>query len=69
MNKLKLVVFDLNSCTTEIYEKYYKDKFPIGRLFVMLGEIEQCPMHCVLCDLRTGKIHPMCPIENFKYAD
>jgi len=71
MNKLKInsfVVFDENSTSKENYEKYYKDIFPLDKLFVYLGEIKQAKGHCILCDLDTGKIIGVYHIENFREA-
>lgn len=68
IKKNSFVIFDENSCSTEIYEKYYKDIFPKGKLFVYLGEISQVPGHCILCDLLTGKIIGMYHTDNFRIA-
>lgn len=63
-----LVVFNLDSCSKEQYENYYKSKFPIGKTFVYLGEIKQAKGHCILLDLETGKIIGMYHIEHFREA-
>lgn len=62
------VVFDENSCSKEDYEQYYKDIFPLGKLFVYLGEIKQIDEHCILCDLDNGKIIGMYHTDNFREA-
>jgi hypothetical protein len=61
------VVFDKNTCNPEHYEKYYRDIFE-GKTFVFLGEIKQCDGHCILADLKTGKILGMYHTENFREA-
>lgn len=61
------VVFDKRSCSKEDYEKYYEDIFE-GRVFVFLGEIKQCSGHCILLDLKNGKIIGMYHTENFREA-
>lgn len=69
--KLKInsfVVFNENSCSKEDYEQYYKTIFPIGKLFVYIGEIKQARGHCILCNLDDGKIIGMYHIENFREA-
>jgi hypothetical protein len=63
------VVFDEDSCSKEIYEKYYKDKFPLNKVFVYLGEIQQAKGHCILGDLSTGTITGIHHIENFKLQE
>lgn len=61
------VVFDKKSCSKAQYEKYYKETFD-GKLFVFLGEIKQCPGHCILVDLKDGKIVGMYHTDNFREA-
>lgn len=61
------VVFDKKSCSIYDYEKYYKDVFE-GKLFIFLGEIKQCPGHCILTDLQNGKIIGMYHTDNFREA-
>lgn len=71
MSKLKInsfVVFDKKSCSKSDYEQYYKKTFPVGKLFVYMGEIKQAKGHCILCDLETGKIIGLYHIENFREA-
>ena len=68
LKKNLLVTFDEKSCSQEEYEQYYKPLFPIGKLYVYLGEIKQAKGHCILCDLDTGKIIGMCHTENFREA-
>lgn len=62
------VVFDTDSISKDLYEEYFKDIFPKGKLFVYLGEIKQAPGHCILCDLDTGKITGMYHTVNFREA-
>ena len=61
------VVFDKESCGTDMYEKHYKEKFE-NKLFIFLGEIPNAPGHCVLADLDTGKIEGMWHTDNFREA-
>jgi hypothetical protein len=61
------VVFDKKSVSKSMYEKYYKQDFE-GKLFVFLGEIKQCPGHCILTDLKNGKIIGMYHTDNFREA-
>lgn len=71
MGKLKVnsfVVFDEKSCSKQDYKKYYEKTFPKGKLFVFLGEIKQCTGHCMLADLRSGKILGMYHTDNFREA-
>jgi hypothetical protein len=71
MSKLKInsfVVFDENSTSKENYEKYYKETFPLDKLFIYLGEIKQAKGHCILCNLDTGKVIGMYHSENFREA-
>ena len=63
-----LVVFDLESCDESFYGKYFREKFPEGKLFVFLGEIKQAPGHCILTDLSTGLIIGMYHTSNFREA-
>jgi hypothetical protein len=62
------VVFDKTTVSKKDYEKYYKPIFD-GKLFVFLGEIKQCPDHCILTDLSDGKIIGMYHTENFREAN
>jgi hypothetical protein len=68
IRKNTLVVFNLESCDESFYALYYRDKFPEGKLFVFLGEIKQCPGHCILTDLSTGLIIGMYHTDNFREA-
>lgn len=71
MSKIRrnaFVIFDINSCSEEIYEKYFKDIFPLGKLFIFLGEIPQAKGHCILADLDSGKIIGMFHTSNFREA-
>ena len=61
------VVFDKKSCSEKDYQKYYKATFE-GKIFVFLGEIIQCPNHCILADLITGAIIGMYHTDNFRKA-
>ena len=40
--------------------------FPKGATLVFLGEIPNMPGHCVVADIRTGKIHAGYHTERFK---
>lgn len=62
------VVFDEESCTKEEYEKYYKHDFPLGKLFLYLGEIKKTDGQCIICDSFNSKIHTSCFSENFREA-
>jgi len=62
------VVFDRTTCTDETYEKYYKDLFG-EKLFIFFGEVPQAPGHCILGDLKTGKIIGMYHTNNFREAN
>lgn len=61
------VVFDKSSCTSEIYEKYYKEIFD-NKLFIFLGEVTNAPGHCILVDLNTGLISGLYHTDNFRIA-
>ena len=61
------VVFDKKSCTEELYNQHFKEYFE-GKLFVYLGEIPQTPGHCILSDLKTGKIEGLWHTSNFREA-
>ena len=69
-NKIRqnaFVVFDTEHCPQDIYNDYYKEVFE-GKMFVFLGEIPQCPGHCILADLDTGNIVGMYHTDNFREA-
>ena len=68
LTKNSFVVIDEKSCSKSDYKRYYKNDFPIGKLFVYLGKIKQAKGHCILCDLDTGKIIGIYHIENFREA-
>lgn len=61
------VVFDKKSCKRAEYDEYFKDKFE-DSLFVFLGEIPNAPGHCILADLKTGKVEGIYHTENFREA-
>ena len=61
------VVFDKGSCSESIYDVYYKEFFE-GKLFIYLGEVKQCPGHCIISDLRDGKILGLYHTSNFREA-
>jgi len=63
------VTFDEKSCDKTAYEKYYKELFPLGKLFVYLGEVLQAPGHCILADLDTGQIIGLYHTTNFRMAN
>ena len=62
------IVFDKDSCSSEIYDQYYKEQFE-GKLFVFLGEIPNCPGHCIITDLNIGVIFGVCHTNNFREAN
>ena len=62
-----LVVFDRESSSEEIYEKYYKDIFG-ERTFIFFGEVPNAPGHCILGEFETGKMIGMFHTENFREA-
>lgn len=62
------VVFNIESCGRSSYKEYYEEVFPEGKLFVFMGEIKQCPGHCMLLDLKTGLILGMYHTSNFREA-
>jgi hypothetical protein len=71
MSKIRVnsfVVFDIDSESKSNYNKYYKKTFPEGKVFVFLGEVKQCAGHCILCDLKTGKILGLYHTDNFREA-
>lgn len=61
------VVFDESTCAPGIYEKHYKEAFE-GKLFTFLGEVPNCPGHCILADLSSGQIYGMHHTDNFREA-
>ena len=61
--KLSLVKFDYDSLP-EKYHKYYTSVFPKESSFIFLGEVTNCPGHCVLAT-KDGKIHYMYHTDNF----
>ena len=70
-SKLKqnsFVVFNVESCDKSIYDEYFKNTFPVGKLFVFMGEILQTPGHCILLDLDSGKIIGLYHTSNFREA-
>ena len=67
LRKNAYVVFDKTSCSKKDYVKYYKEPLK-NEPFVYLGEVKQCPGHCILADLKTGKILGMYHTENFREA-
>lgn len=62
------VVFNVESCGRNSYVDYYEKTFPEGKLFIFMGEIKQCPGHCLLLDLSTGLILGMYHTCNFREA-
>jgi len=69
-NKIRnnaFVVFDKNTCTTEMYNEYFSSTFE-GKIFVFLGEIPQAHGHCMLVDLTTGLISGLWHTSNFREA-
>ena len=64
---LSYVIFDRNSCSDDVYEEYYKEKFG-SRLYIFLGEVPQCPGHCILADLKNSNIIGIYHTDNFREA-
>lgn len=65
MKKNTIVVFDKNSVSKSIYNKYYKDIFH-NKDFLYLGDVSNMNGHCFLVDLETGLVVGAYHTENFK---
>jgi len=61
-NKFPLVKFDFDDMPKKYHHLYKKFK---NKVFVLLCEIEQMPGHCVICEMKTGKIYCAYHTENF----
>jgi hypothetical protein len=68
IRQYSFVVFDSESCAPGIYEEHYKADFE-GKLFTFLGEVPNCPGHCLLADLSSGLITGMHHTDNFREAN
>lgn len=62
MNKFKLVKFDFSDLPDKYWNEYPFSKYD---RFVMLGEVDQMPGHCVVANIKTGQIHCCYHTENF----
>lgn len=62
MRKLKLVEFDFAAMPVESHCRY---PFAKGDRFVMLGEIDHMPGHCVLARTSDGRVFCGYHTENF----
>lgn len=64
-----LVRFDyetfIRNWDVECYERDYEHNFPINGKFIFMGEIKQMPGHCILCNIKTGKIIAGYHTDNF----
>ena len=50
-----MVKFDYNTLPIEYKEEYIKT-FPENEVYIFMGDIEQMPGHCILCNFKTGKM-------------
>jgi hypothetical protein len=48
---------------------YKKGPLRQGRQYLFIGEIVNMPGHCVVADLKTGRLHSGYHTENFREAD
>lgn len=62
MNKYKLVRFDFDDIPEEYHSMY---PFKKDDAYVLLGEIEQMPGHCVVSHMKTGQIYSGYHTDNF----
>jgi hypothetical protein len=62
MNKLKLVRFNFDDISVEHHCLY---PFSKAQIFVILGEVEQMPGHCIIADIKTGQIYSCYHTEDF----
>ena len=60
--QFKLVKFDFKSMRQRDHSKY---PFSIYQTFVMIGEIEQMPGHCIVIENGTGAVHTCFHTDDF----
>lgn len=60
--KLKLVRFDYGNIPVEYYDEY---PFNVNLTYIMLGEINHMPGHCVVMEFLSGKLYAGYHTENF----
>lgn len=59
-----MVKFDYDGMPKECH-KHYLDKFPKNEVFIFMGEIEQMPAHCIVCNHKAGQIYSGYHTDNF----
>lgn len=64
--RLSIVAFDKESCSEEVYKKYYEEVYE-GKTFFWLGNIPDMPGHSLLLDYPSGHIF-VAHTENFRAA-
>jgi hypothetical protein len=67
LKQYSFVKFDKSSCPSEIYHMYFEKTFG-DNLYIFLGEVPNCKSHCVLADLKSGKVIGMYHTSNFRVA-
>ena len=67
MRQYAFVKFDQTTCSKEHWDQYYKATFGED-IFIYLGEVPNCPGHCILADLTSGKVIGMYHTDNFREA-
>jgi len=70
IKKLMFVKFNVASETEEMYNEFHKEVFGEKgeNLLIFLGEVKNAKGHCVLADLKTGKVLGMYHTANFRKA-
>jgi hypothetical protein len=67
LKQYSFVKFDENSVPPDIYHRCYEQTFG-NDLFIFLGEVPNCKGHCLLADLKTGKVIGIYHTSNFRVA-
>lgn len=64
MKQYTLVKFDYSNISDE-WKKEYLEVFEPDKVYIYLGEIVQRPGHCIVVEMKTGKIISGYHTENF----
>ena len=67
MRQYAFVKFDQTTCSRKDWVQYYEPTFG-NDIFIYLGEVPNCPGHCILADLMSGKVMGMYHTDNFREA-
>lgn len=64
MKQYTLVKFDYSNMPDK-WEKEYLEVFDPDKVYIYLGEIVQMPGHCILVEMKTGKVISGYHTDNF----